>query len=110
MVLECTTNARAIQRMLTQYGPEAGVDLTAEVLDDAKTVLTFDGPFMDTKVRNVRAYLWYWAKRPLPGLRTIYGDYVGDIVIRRSEFSIPSGVNRSVETAVQGGVRLRASP
>jgi hypothetical protein len=34
--------------MLTQYGPEAGVDLTAEVPDDAKTALTFDGLFMDT--------------------------------------------------------------
>lgn len=31
VVLEATTNARAIQRMLTQYGQEAGIDLTAEV-------------------------------------------------------------------------------
>ncbi len=35
-VLECTTNARGIQRMLTQYGHEAGIDLTAEVLNARK--------------------------------------------------------------------------
>jgi transposase len=36
VVLESTTNSRAIQRLLTQYGEEAGVDLTAEVLDARK--------------------------------------------------------------------------
>jgi hypothetical protein len=35
-VLESTTNSRAIQRLLTQYGEAAGVDLTAEVLDARK--------------------------------------------------------------------------
>ena len=35
-VLESTTNSRAIQRMLTQYGKAAGIDLTAEVLDARK--------------------------------------------------------------------------
>lgn len=35
-VLESTTNSRAIQRMLTEYGREAGIDLTAEVLDARK--------------------------------------------------------------------------
>ena len=35
-VLESTTNSRAIQRMLTQYGEAAGIDLTAEVLDARK--------------------------------------------------------------------------
>lgn len=36
VVLESTTNSRAIQRMLTQYGEAAGIDLTAEVLDARK--------------------------------------------------------------------------
>jgi len=35
-VLESTTNSRAIQRMLTEYGGAAGIDLTAEVLDARK--------------------------------------------------------------------------
>jgi len=35
-VLESTTNSRAIQRMLTEYGGAAGLDLTAEVLDARK--------------------------------------------------------------------------
>ncbi len=35
-VLESTTNSRAIQRMLTEYGQTAGIDLTAEVLDARK--------------------------------------------------------------------------
>ncbi|MFQ5592469.1 MAG: IS110 family transposase [Phycisphaerae bacterium] len=35
-VLESTTNSRAIQRMLTQYGAGAGIDMTAEVLDARK--------------------------------------------------------------------------
>lgn len=35
-VLESTTNSRAIQRMLTEYGEGAGIDLTAEVLDARK--------------------------------------------------------------------------
>ncbi len=35
-VLECTTNSRAIQRMLIEYGRAAGIDLTAEVLDARK--------------------------------------------------------------------------
>ena len=35
-VLESTTNSRAIQRMLTQYGEAAGIDLTVEVLDARK--------------------------------------------------------------------------
>ena len=37
VVLERTTNSRAIQRMLMQYGEAAGIDLTAEVLD-ARTI------------------------------------------------------------------------
>jgi len=36
VVMESTTNARAIQRLLTQYGREAGIDLTAEVLHARK--------------------------------------------------------------------------
>lgn len=36
VVLESTTNSRAIQRILTQYGAFAGIDLTAEVLDARK--------------------------------------------------------------------------
>jgi len=36
VVLESTTNSRAIQRILTQYGASAGMDLTAEVLDARK--------------------------------------------------------------------------
>lgn len=36
VVLEATTNSRAIQRMLLQYGREAGIDLTAAVLDARK--------------------------------------------------------------------------
>ena len=36
VVLESTTNSRAIQRLLTQYGEAAGIDLTAEVLDARK--------------------------------------------------------------------------
>ena len=35
-VLESTTNSRAIQRMLREYGRAAGIDLTAEVLDARK--------------------------------------------------------------------------
>jgi hypothetical protein len=35
-VLESTTNSRAIQRMLTEYGRAVGIDLTAEVLDARK--------------------------------------------------------------------------
>lgn len=35
-VLECTTNSRAIQRMLMEYGRAAGIDLTAEVLHARK--------------------------------------------------------------------------
>ena len=35
-VLESTTNSRAVQRLLTTYGEQAGVDLTAEVLDARK--------------------------------------------------------------------------
>lgn len=35
-VLECTTNSRAIQRMLMEYGRAADLDLTAEVLDARK--------------------------------------------------------------------------
>lgn len=34
--LETTTNSRAVARMLQQYGHEAGVDLTVEVLDARK--------------------------------------------------------------------------
>jgi len=36
VVLESTTNSRGIQRMLSQYGSEAGIDLTAEVVDARK--------------------------------------------------------------------------
>jgi len=36
VVLESTTNSRAIQRLLKQYGEQAGIDLTAEVLDARK--------------------------------------------------------------------------
>ena len=36
VVLESTTNSRAIQRLLMQYGEAAGIDLTAEVLDARK--------------------------------------------------------------------------
>ena len=36
VVMESTTNSRAIQRFLTQYGREAGIDLTAEVLHARK--------------------------------------------------------------------------
>jgi len=36
VVMESTTNARVIQRLLTQYGQEAGIDLTAEVLHARK--------------------------------------------------------------------------
>jgi transposase len=36
LVLESTTNSRAIQRMVTEYGVAAGVDLTAQVLDARK--------------------------------------------------------------------------
>jgi transposase len=36
VVLESTTNSRAVQRLLTQYGASAGMDLTAEVLDARK--------------------------------------------------------------------------
>jgi hypothetical protein len=32
VVMESTTNSRAIQRLLSQYGCEAGIDPTAEVL------------------------------------------------------------------------------
>lgn len=35
-VLESTTNSRAIQRMLMEYGRAAGLDLTAEVLNARK--------------------------------------------------------------------------
>ncbi len=34
--LENTTNARAIHRLLSEYGSEAGIDLTAQVLDARK--------------------------------------------------------------------------
>lgn len=34
--LENTTNARAVHRMLCQYGTQAGIDLTAQVLDARK--------------------------------------------------------------------------
>ena len=36
VVMESTSNSRAIQRLLTQYGQEAGIDLTAEVLHARK--------------------------------------------------------------------------
>lgn len=36
VVLESTTNSRAIQQLLLEYGREAGLDLTAEVLDARK--------------------------------------------------------------------------
>jgi transposase len=36
VVMESTTNSRAMQRLLTQYGREAGIDLTAEVLHARK--------------------------------------------------------------------------
>lgn len=36
VVMESTTNSRAIQRILLQYGHEAGLDLTAEVLNARK--------------------------------------------------------------------------
>lgn len=36
VVLESTTNSRGIQRMLSRYGVQAGIDLTAEVLDARK--------------------------------------------------------------------------
>ncbi len=36
VVMESTGNSRAIQRLLTQYGREAGIDLTAEVLHARK--------------------------------------------------------------------------
>lgn len=36
VVMESTTNARAVQRLLGQYGCEAGIDLTAEVLHARK--------------------------------------------------------------------------
>jgi transposase len=35
-VLESTTNSRAIHRLLQEYGRQAGIDLTAEVLDARK--------------------------------------------------------------------------
>ncbi len=36
VVMESTTNSRALQRLLTQYGQEAGIDLTADVLHARK--------------------------------------------------------------------------
>jgi transposase len=36
VVLESTTNSRAIHRLLQEYGKQAGIDLTAEVLDARK--------------------------------------------------------------------------
>ena len=36
VVLESTTNSRAMQRLLMRYGQEAGIDLTAEVLNARK--------------------------------------------------------------------------
>src|SRR5688572_15006995 len=36
VVLESTTNSRAIHRMLGEYGRQAGVDLQAQVLDARK--------------------------------------------------------------------------
>ena len=36
VVMESTSNSRAIQRLLTQYGKEAGIKLTAEVLNARK--------------------------------------------------------------------------
>ncbi len=36
VVMESTTNSRAVQRLLMQYGQEAGIDLTAEVLHARK--------------------------------------------------------------------------
>ncbi len=36
VVMESTGNSRALQRLLTQYGREAGIDLTAEVLHARK--------------------------------------------------------------------------
>ncbi len=36
VVMESTGNSRAIQRLLTPYGREAGIDLTAEVLGARK--------------------------------------------------------------------------
>lgn len=36
VVLESTTNSRAMQRLLVEYGREAGIDLTARVLDARK--------------------------------------------------------------------------
>lgn len=36
VVMESTTNSRAVQHLLTQYGREAGIDLTAEVLHARK--------------------------------------------------------------------------
>ncbi len=36
VVMESTSNSRAIQRLLTHYGREAGIDLTAEVLHARK--------------------------------------------------------------------------
>lgn len=36
VVLESTTNSRAIHRLLAEYGRQAGIDLTAEVLDARK--------------------------------------------------------------------------
>jgi transposase len=36
VVLESTTNARAVAQLLERYGREAGIDLTAEVLDARK--------------------------------------------------------------------------
>lgn len=36
VVMEATTNSRAIQQLLHQYGREAGIDLTVDVLDPRK--------------------------------------------------------------------------
>jgi len=36
VVMEATTNSRAIRQMLQQYGREAGIDLTVDVLDPRK--------------------------------------------------------------------------
>jgi hypothetical protein len=58
IVLETTTNARAIQRMLLEYGREAGIDLTARVLDARKLRVIAESvskcDALDAKVLNER--------------------------------------------------------
>lgn len=67
ILMESTTNSRAIQRLLTQYGREAGVDLTGEVLQARKLRISPEFPSVgSTGLGRYRVRFRLFLDKPFP--------------------------------------------